>query len=152
MNTTGQGFAELTHLPWIYTMYDSDGTIGLGFQELAHNATPFFYNLIRQNRLKEPIFSFYINRDPTTTRGGSLFFGGIDPKHNKTAFSTINVNSNVYWQFPVTNLLREMTVGVGKVCSLTSEVLASLNKDMPPLPTLTREAGSELASPSSRET
>ncbi|XP_046685516.1 lysosomal aspartic protease-like [Homalodisca vitripennis] len=131
MNTTGQGFAELTHLPWIYTMYDSDGTIGLGFQELAHNATPFFYNLIRQNRLKEPIFSFYINslvlekkkmvKSGTFSRyqqminsmvnetqrlpGEDLcFFGGIDPKHNKTAFSTINVNSNVYWQFPVTKI------------------------------------------------
>uniref|UniRef100_A0A1B6FR80 Peptidase A1 domain-containing protein n=1 Tax=Cuerna arida TaxID=1464854 RepID=A0A1B6FR80_9HEMI len=104
MNATGQVFAELTHLPWIYTLYDSDGTIGLGFQELSHNATPFFYNFLSQNRLKEPIFSFYINRDPTTTRGGSLFFGGIDPKHNKTAFSTINVNSNIYWQFAVNKI------------------------------------------------
>ncbi|KAG8311681.1 hypothetical protein J6590_038707 [Homalodisca vitripennis] len=55
------------------------------------------------------------------------------------------------------SLLWEITVGVGRVCSLTSEVLASLNKSVPlsashPLPTLTGEAGSELASPSSGET
>ncbi|KAG8246866.1 hypothetical protein J6590_075243 [Homalodisca vitripennis] len=38
---------------------------------------------------------------------------------------------------------------VGGVCSCTSEALVNLNKGVPPLPTLTGEAGSELASPSS---
>ncbi|KAG8247544.1 hypothetical protein J6590_058578 [Homalodisca vitripennis] len=36
--------------------------------------------------------------------------------------------------YPSSNiLLWEMTVGVGGVCSLTSEVLTSLNKGVPPL-------------------
>ncbi|KAG8286817.1 hypothetical protein J6590_051807 [Homalodisca vitripennis] len=38
----------------------------------------------------------------------------------------------VHGQFDRSNLLREMTVGVGRVCSLTSEVLAILNKSVPP--------------------
>ncbi|KAG8262120.1 hypothetical protein J6590_058490 [Homalodisca vitripennis] len=38
----------------------------------------------------------------------------------------------VHGQFDRSSLLWEMTVGVGGVCSLTSEVLASLNKGMPP--------------------
>ncbi|KAG8304945.1 hypothetical protein J6590_081863 [Homalodisca vitripennis] len=58
----------------------------------------------------------------------------------------------VHGQFDRSSLLWKMTVGVGWVCSLTSEVLASLNKGVPPLTTLAGEAGSELASPSSGET
>ncbi|KAG8276254.1 hypothetical protein J6590_069479 [Homalodisca vitripennis] len=42
--------------------------------------------------------------------------------------------------------------GVGGVCSLTSEVLANFNKGVHPLPTLTGETGSELASHSSKDT
>ncbi|KAG8303116.1 Translation factor guf1 mitochondrial [Homalodisca vitripennis] len=41
-------------------------------------------------------------------------------------------DSGVHGQFDRSSLLREMTVGVGGVCSLTSEVLASLNKGVPP--------------------
>ncbi|KAG8323025.1 hypothetical protein J6590_013019 [Homalodisca vitripennis] len=45
----------------------------------------------------------------------------------------------------------KMTVGVGGICSLTSEVLVNLKKGVPlgEGPTLTGVAGSELDSPSS---
>ncbi|KAG8291742.1 hypothetical protein J6590_053601 [Homalodisca vitripennis] len=61
-------------------------------------------------------------------------------------------DSGVQGQFDRSSLMWEMTVGVGGVCSLTSNVLVNLKKGVPPLPTLTGEAGSELASPSSGET
>ncbi|KAG8311343.1 hypothetical protein J6590_045666 [Homalodisca vitripennis] len=41
-------------------------------------------------------------------------------------------DSGVQGQFDRSSLLREMTIGVGGVCSLTSDVLASLNKGVPP--------------------
>ncbi|KAG8315851.1 hypothetical protein J6590_063200 [Homalodisca vitripennis] len=41
-------------------------------------------------------------------------------------------DSGVHGQFDKSCLLWEMTVGLGGVCSLTSEVLASLNKGMLP--------------------
>ncbi|KAG8295588.1 hypothetical protein J6590_076715 [Homalodisca vitripennis] len=41
--------------------------------------------------------------------------------------------SGVHGQFDRSNLLWKMTVGVGGVCSLTSEVLVNLNKGVPPL-------------------
>ncbi|KAG8335341.1 hypothetical protein J6590_070580 [Homalodisca vitripennis] len=41
-------------------------------------------------------------------------------------------DSGVQGQFDRSSLLPELTVGVGGVCSLTSEVLASLNKGVPP--------------------
>ncbi|KAG8265298.1 hypothetical protein J6590_097854 [Homalodisca vitripennis] len=40
-------------------------------------------------------------------------------------------NSGVHGQFHRSSLLWEMTVGVGGVCSLISEVLVNLNKGMP---------------------
>ncbi|KAG8267758.1 hypothetical protein J6590_043838 [Homalodisca vitripennis] len=41
-------------------------------------------------------------------------------------------DSGVHGQFDRSSLLWEMTVGVGGVCSLTSEVLAYLNKGITP--------------------
>ncbi|KAG8272092.1 hypothetical protein J6590_050049 [Homalodisca vitripennis] len=41
-------------------------------------------------------------------------------------------DSGVQGQFDRSSLLWEVTVGVGRVSSLTSEVLASLNKGVPP--------------------
>ncbi|KAG8309073.1 hypothetical protein J6590_094861 [Homalodisca vitripennis] len=40
--------------------------------------------------------------------------------------------SGVHGQFNRSNLLWKMTVGVGGICSLTSEVLVNLNKGVPP--------------------
>ncbi|KAG8299547.1 hypothetical protein J6590_098267 [Homalodisca vitripennis] len=41
-------------------------------------------------------------------------------------------DSGVYGQFNKSSLQWEMTIGVGGVCSLTSEVLTSFNKGVPP--------------------
>ncbi|XP_054280935.1 lysosomal aspartic protease-like [Macrosteles quadrilineatus] len=108
MNTTDQKFAELKHLPWINALYEADGTLGLGLEKLSPGVTPLFYNFYRQNKIA-PIFSFYINRDPTTKRGGSIFFGGIDYKHNKTAFTTLDVTSDFYWEFQVDKIALVMS-------------------------------------------
>jgi len=98
MNVTGQKFAELSHIPWISALYEADGTIGLAFSKLSNGIPTVFHNLYTQNKIA-PIFSFYINRDPTTPRGGSIFFGGIDYKHNKTLFTEVNIVSDYFWQF-----------------------------------------------------
>ncbi|KAG8288782.1 hypothetical protein J6590_010892 [Homalodisca vitripennis] len=58
-------------------------------------------------------------------------------------------DSGVHGQFNRSSRLWDMTVGVGGVRSLTTEVLANLTKGVPPLPALTGETGSELASSSS---
>ncbi|KAG8297900.1 hypothetical protein J6590_027061 [Homalodisca vitripennis] len=41
-------------------------------------------------------------------------------------------NSGVHGQFDRSSLLWKMTIGVGGVCSLTSEALVNLNKGVPP--------------------
>jgi hypothetical protein len=40
--------------------------------------------MLEQRLVKEPVFSFWLNRDATDKEhGGELVFGGVDPKHFK---------------------------------------------------------------------
>lgn len=34
-----------------------------------------------QGLLAEPVFSFWLNRDPDSKEGGELVLGGVDPSH-----------------------------------------------------------------------
>ncbi|RVW41778.1 Cathepsin D [Vitis vinifera] len=50
---------------------ECDGILRLGFKEIVvGNATPIWYNLIRQGLVQEDIFSFWLNRDPQAIDGG----------------------------------------------------------------------------------
>lgn len=56
---------EATHLSLNpFMQYRADGIIGLAYKEQAGwpGVTPFFYNMIQQNVIKESIFTFYMNR------------------------------------------------------------------------------------------
>ncbi|KAG8314085.1 hypothetical protein J6590_100577, partial [Homalodisca vitripennis] len=61
-------------------------------------------------------------------------------------------DSGVQGQFDKSRLLRETAVGVDGVCSLPQRFLLASKRVCHQLPTLTGEAGSELATPSSGET
>ena len=55
---------------------------GLGWPSIAvGRAVPPFQNMIEQQVLKEPVFSFWLNRNDPQGNGGELVFGGVDPKH-----------------------------------------------------------------------
>jgi len=59
-----------------------DGIVGLGFPALAANGiTPVFTNMWAQGQLEQNLFSFYFNRDYTSSIGGSINLGGIDKSH-----------------------------------------------------------------------
>ncbi len=34
-----------------------------------------------QGLVEEPVFSFWLNRDPNAKNGGELVLGGVDPAH-----------------------------------------------------------------------
>jgi hypothetical protein len=42
---------------------------------------PPFHNGIAQSLWAEPVFSFWLNRDPNSKDGGELLLGGINPAH-----------------------------------------------------------------------
>lgn len=57
---------------------------GLGFPEIAvTGAVPPFNNMINQGLVKDPVFSFWLNRDVEGQQGGELTLGGVDPAHFK---------------------------------------------------------------------
>ncbi|CAH2071571.1 unnamed protein product [Thlaspi arvense] len=62
------------------------------------------YNMIDKGLVKEPVFSFWLNRNPQDPEGGQIVFGGMDPKHFKGEHTYVPVTHKGYWQFDMGDL------------------------------------------------
>ncbi|XP_057544908.1 aspartic proteinase-like [Amaranthus tricolor] len=102
-----QEFIEATSEPGITFMVAKfDGIFGLGFQEIAvGGAVPVWDNMVKQGLVKDPIFSFWLNRNAEDEAGGELVFGGADPKHYKGKHTYVPVTKKGYWQFDMGDVL-----------------------------------------------
>ncbi|XP_015899398.3 aspartic proteinase isoform X1 [Ziziphus jujuba] len=96
-----QEFIEATREPSItFVVAKFDGILGLGFQEISvGNAVPVWYNMVNQGLVKEPVFSFWFNRNADEEEGGEIVFGGVDPNHFKGQHTYVPVTRKGYWQF-----------------------------------------------------
>ena len=54
--------------------------------------------MLKQGLIKEPEFSFWLNRNAEDEEGGELVFGGVDPKHFKGQHTYVHVTQKGYWQ------------------------------------------------------
>ncbi|EPS66177.1 hypothetical protein M569_08599, partial [Genlisea aurea] len=102
-----QEFIEATKEPSVtFLLAKFDGILGLGFKEISvGNATPLWYNMVNQGLVKEPVFSFWLNRNAKEQEGGELVFGGVDPKHYKGKHTYVPVSRKGYWQFDMGDVL-----------------------------------------------
>ncbi|GMN36364.1 hypothetical protein TIFTF001_005971 [Ficus carica] len=102
-----QEFIEATSEPGVtFLVAKFDGILGLGFQEISvGNAVPVWYNMVEQGLVKEPVFSFWLNRKAGEEEGGELVFGGVDPKHFKGKHTYVPVTRKGYWQFGMGDVL-----------------------------------------------
>ncbi|KAH0913329.1 hypothetical protein HID58_036650 [Brassica napus] len=102
-----QEFIEATKEPGItFVLAKFDGILGLGFQEISvGNAAPVWYNMLKQGLIKEPVFSFWLNRNADDEEGGELVFGGVDPNHYKGEHTYVPVTQKGYWQFDMGDVL-----------------------------------------------
>jgi len=98
--TLNQTFAEIVNVPSLYLLAKADGVVGLAYSSFSvDEVVPLFYNILKKELIKKPVFSFYMNRDITTSRGGNLFLGGSDRKHYNGSFTYVPVTRKIYWQF-----------------------------------------------------
>ncbi|KAK7292427.1 hypothetical protein RIF29_08206 [Crotalaria pallida] len=102
-----QEFIEATKEPGVtFLVAKFDGILGLGFREISvGRAVPVWYNMIEQGLIKDPVFSFWFNRNPEEEEGGEIVFGGVDPAHYKGKHTYVPVTIKGYWQFDMGDVL-----------------------------------------------
>jgi len=103
IDVTGQTFAEITNLPAIpFAAAKFDGILGMGYETISVGGSlPPFQMMIKEQKLEEPLFAFWLNRNPNHPNGGEITFGGLDPDHYTGNITWAPITRKAYWQFKV---------------------------------------------------
>lgn len=111
-----QTFAEATQEPGLaFVAAKFDGILGLGFPEISvGGAVPPFNLMLDQGLVKEPVFSFWLNRNVEGKQGGELTLGGVDPAHFKGEHVWAPVTRRGYWQIAMDSVKVPGTSGTCK--------------------------------------
>jgi cathepsin D len=126
---TGQKFAEATMEPGItFVMAKFDGILGMAYPQISvANLTPVFNNMVAQSLVPQPLFAFWLNRNPDAPQGGELTLGGMDPNHYFEPITYVPVDRQGYWQFPMDKIASGDTVlGCANGCQAIADTGTSL--------------------------
>lgn len=93
-----QRFAEIQDaggLGLAYAFGKFDGILGLGFTSISIDGAPtVFENAIAQNKVQQPVFSFYLGDN----KEGELTFGGYDTTKFQGDLTFVKLMSATYWE------------------------------------------------------
>jgi hypothetical protein len=93
-----QKFAEVTDaggLGIAYSLGKFDGILGMGFTSISVGNVPtVFENAIKQNKVDQPIFAFYLGDNEP----GELTFGGYDASKFEGELKYVKLDEATYWQ------------------------------------------------------
>ncbi|OMJ10393.1 Vacuolar protease A [Smittium culicis] len=97
-----QDFAEATEEPGLAFIFGKfDGIFGLGYDTISVNkVVPPFYNMLNNNLLDSPVFSFYLNDNNDLSSGheSELVFGGINTNLFTGDIHYAKVRRRGYWE------------------------------------------------------
>jgi len=101
----GQRFGEIEDaggLGLAYSIGKFDGILGLGFTSISiDGATTVFENALKQNKLDQPIFSFYLGDNAP----GELTFGGYDASKFEGDLNFVHLDAATYWQIALDKIV-----------------------------------------------
>ncbi|XP_068774349.1 gastricsin isoform X1 [Struthio camelus] len=81
---------------------DFDGILGMAYPGVAISGyNTLMQNMLQQNQLSEPIFSFYYSRNPTYNYGGEVILRGIDTQLYSGEVLWAPVVQEAYWKIGI---------------------------------------------------
>ncbi|KAJ3252184.1 Vacuolar protease A [Boothiomyces macroporosus] len=100
-----QLFAESIKEPGTaFTVAKFDGILGLAYQRIAVNGiAPPFYNMVADGLVAQPLFGVYL-ADQSSSTGGAITFGSIDPNHYTGDIVYAPVTRQAYWEVALSDV------------------------------------------------
>ncbi|RVE56595.1 hypothetical protein OJAV_G00222820 [Oryzias javanicus] len=111
-----QEFGESVYEPGAtFVTAKFDGVLGLAYPSLAEIiGKPVFDNMLAQNILDEPVFSFYLSRSTSkSVPEGELLLGGTDESLYSGPINWVPVSVKGYWQIRMDSVSVQ---GVSSLC------------------------------------